>query len=280
MPGLPLRFDADRGHGGVRSIHQPCDMRDALSDAIRNIVLPRLIAARKANCQTLAGGGPAIAGQDVAALLSHVTTADHSLSEAMLSVLRLRGVPREDILLDLFQPVAQRLGDMWLGDQCSFADVTLGVGRLQRLMRSDAMPASRRARSARPGRVLVAAFPGDQHTFGAAMIDDLFRSAGWDTVSWSGDLTANLEVIASSAPFDVIGISISDGGMTDGLKPLAERLRKAASRHLVGILAGGRAFQKSSGAPADYGVDAIVRDARTAVPTALTLLDHRVARPA
>jgi MerR family transcriptional regulator, light-induced transcriptional regulator len=246
-------------------------MRDALSQAIRNIVLPRLVAARQAKGQAAFQLGTQVTGRDVSAFLSHVMTADHSLASAMLTVLTLRGVSREDVLLELFQPVARRLGDMWRNDDCSFADVTLAVGRLQRLMRSDAMPKARATTDTIGGRVLIACMPGEQHTFGAAIVEDFFLSAGWETVLWSGADRATLEVVARSAAFDVVGISIGDPGNLIALKPLATALRAGAAPRVIGVLAGGHALPATANA-AELGVDAIVHDARAALPTAQTLL--------
>jgi MerR family transcriptional regulator, light-induced transcriptional regulator len=252
----------------------PATMRDALSDAIRNIVLPRLVAARQAQGHAALSFGKQVTAHDVSAFLSHVMTSDHSLASAMLTVLTLRGVSREDVLLELFQPVARRLGDMWLNDDCSFADVTLAVGRLQRLMRSEAMPTARAAADAPSGRVLIACIPGEQHTFGAAIVEDFFLSAGWETVLWSGSDRATLEVVAHSAAFDVVGISIGDPGNLPALKPLAAALRAGVAPRVIGVLAGGHAVAATTNAAA-FGVDAIVHDARAALPTAQTLLGRR-----
>jgi MerR family transcriptional regulator, light-induced transcriptional regulator len=248
------------------------DVRGALSQAIRNIVLPRLVAARNARDLALATYGRSITEQDISSLLAHVTTADQSIAEAMLTVLRLRGVPREDILLDLFQPVAQRLGDRWLSDQCSFADVTLGVGCLQRLMRSPAMPRTAPKSTVRHARILIACMPGEQHTFGAAVIDDLFRSAGWDTLQWAGQNPAILETVAAASPCDIIGISVGERMLLGELAPLAARLRRGGLARGTMLIAGGHAFDAENARPADYGVDAIVHDPRAAVRTAEALL--------
>ncbi|MGL4241875.1 MAG: cobalamin B12-binding domain-containing protein [Beijerinckiaceae bacterium] len=234
-------------------------------------MLPRLLAARRANDMHLAVEGCSVTAHDVDALLSHITTPDHSLAEATLAVLKLRGISREDILLELFQPVARRLGDMWRNDDCTFADVTLGVGRLQRLLRSEAMPPARRPVRAGRGSILIACLPGEQHTFGAFIIEDFFRQAGWETVTWSGAQDKTLETVARSAPFDVIGISVGNDHLLGGMKSMAQALRGVSSRHLMGIVAGGRALARDATA-SEYGVDAIVHDARAAVPTAASLL--------
>jgi MerR family transcriptional regulator, light-induced transcriptional regulator len=249
------------------------DVRGALSLAIRNIVLPRLVAARNAHDMALATHGRSITEQDIAALLSHVTTADQHLCEAMLTVLRLRGVSRQDVLLDLFQPVAQRLGEQWLSDECSFADVTLGVSRLIRLLRSDLMPRAIPHMKPQGLRILIASMPGEQHTFGGAVADDLFRSAGWDTMQWSGQDAAMLDAVVASSPFDIIGLSICNPALLLDLSGLAARLRRTCSGRATMLIAGGHAFGNIMAEPHAHGVDAIVLDVRQAVAKAHALLD-------
>ena len=59
-------------------------------------------------------------------------------SAAVAYVERLAGdtVPRSStIFLDLLAPTARRLGEMWETDTTDFANVTLAVSRLQRIMR-------------------------------------------------------------------------------------------------------------------------------------------------
>jgi MerR family transcriptional regulator, light-induced transcriptional regulator len=274
LPGFPRRFASHRPFR-----HHSGDMRDALSDAIRNIVLPRLVAARRAKDQSLAACGRVVTQEDVNALLSHVATADHNLAEAMLDTLRLRGVSRQDILLDLFQPAAQRLGDQWLDDQCTFADVTLATGRLQRLMRSDAMPKMNHSPCRPGGRILIATMPGDQHSFGASVVEDIFRDAGWETLHWTGKDPALLAAAAASSRYDVIGLSVSEPHLLDGLQVLAGTLRRASVNAAAKVIAGGQAFTGGgafSSAPtlaSSYGLDAVIADARTAVGRVTALLE-------
>lgn len=267
LPGSTRRFASHRPFR-----HHSAEMRDALSEAIRNIVLPRLVAARKAKDQNLAACGRMVTDEDVSGLLSHVATADHNLAESMLAALRLRGVSRQDVLLDLFQPAAQRLGDQWLDDQCTFADVTLGTGRLQRLMRSDAMPKMSHSPCQPGGRLLIATMPGDQHSFGASIVEDLFRQAGWDTLHWTGNDPVRLAALAASARYDVIALSVSEPHRLDGLKALAGKLRRASANRAAKVIAGGHAFASASAQASCYGVDAILTDARTAVDRVTALL--------
>lgn len=45
-----------------------------------------------------------------------------------------RGVAVETIYFDLLSPAAKLLGEMWEDDQCTFADVTVGLCRLQQII--------------------------------------------------------------------------------------------------------------------------------------------------
>ncbi len=246
-------------------------MRDMLSEAIRNIVLPRLVAASNAHDIALAHQGSGISEQDVATMLSHVMTPDHPVAEAMLTVLKLRGVSRADVLAVLFPAVASRLGDLWQRDRVTFADVTLAAGRLQRLIQSEAMPAPQTEPGRATGSILVCSLPGDQHALGAAIVDDFFRSAGWVTTLACGADARRLSAMAAGTAFDVIGISVTEPRRISELRSVARTLRNASSKRLVGVLAGGGALATRA-RPESLGVDAIVHDARAAVPTAEALL--------
>ena len=45
------------------------------------------------------------------------------------------GLPVERVLLDLLAPSARLMGEMWTADQVSFVDVTLGLSRIQQMLR-------------------------------------------------------------------------------------------------------------------------------------------------
>jgi MerR family transcriptional regulator, light-induced transcriptional regulator len=259
-PAYPNRFDANQ-------------MRDTLSDAIRTIVLPRLIEKRQTETLRRAAT-TTIRVSDTTDLLALATTPDPAPAEALISRLKLQGASREAILLDLIAPVARRLGELWREDRLTFADVTLGIGRLRALIRSNSMPDSGSPRPAIQGRILVASAPGEHHTLAAAIVTDLFRTAGWDAESWSGMDPEQLVRVARQAPAEVIGISIAHAAALPGLRALSAKLRLATGRRLVGIIAGGGALADTSLSAENLGVDIIVRDAREAVTAAGSLL-HR-----
>ena len=55
---------------------------------------------------------------------------------AFVGTLLRDGVSMESVYLDLLVPAARRLGEYWDEDSVSFADVTIGLGRLQQVVRA------------------------------------------------------------------------------------------------------------------------------------------------
>ena len=150
-------------------------------------MVPRLVlAGRAAACEAAANGRDTAAPgpEDVVALVGLVIADDAAASLAYVEALRARGIPLERLYLDLFAVVARRLGQLWTEDLCSFADVTVGLVRLQGLVReySPAFMPSVEGRDPRRSALLIPV-PGEQHTFGLAMVAEFFLRAGWEVHS-------------------------------------------------------------------------------------------------
>ncbi|MFX4404351.1 hypothetical protein ABTA52_18530, partial [Acinetobacter baumannii] len=84
----------------------------------------------------------------------------------------------ETLFIELLEPTARHLGEMWDNDACDFIGVTLGVARLQKLLAAfndthvcDALDMRR--------TVLMAMTPGDQHFFGVTMVERFLEASGW-----------------------------------------------------------------------------------------------------
>ncbi len=132
-------------------------------------------------------------------------------SVAFVAGLLEEGFGAEALYLDLLAPAAARLGQMWVDDVCSFADVTIGLVRLQQAMRAlgDAFFGPRFRPSPGGPRALLLPYLGEQHTFGLSMLSDFFRRAGWDT--WHGLVAdaAELRAMVRAEWVDLLGFSLS-----------------------------------------------------------------------
>lgn len=116
---------------------------------------------------------------DVIIGLCDALVTDDSLAAAKLIEEQYQaGVTVEALYLGFLAPAARQLGEWWTDDKISFADVTVGTGRIYGIMRSLSrrlpppdVPESKAA--------MVACVPGETHTMGAKMATDLLRKEGW-----------------------------------------------------------------------------------------------------
>jgi len=168
---------------------------------------------------------------------------------------------------------------MWDEDECLFSDVTVGVGRLQRIMRNlspafgtevDVPPDGRRA--------LLLAAPGEQHTFGLSMVGEFFRRAGWDVVCEFDAGTEDPVGLVREEWFDVVGISAGVEARLDWLKSGIAAVRHASRNRAIGVMVGGPVFAADPTRASAVGADATARDGRQAPALAEKLLNERALR--
>ncbi len=247
----------------------PAQVGEVLAGIIRTRILPELNAAR----HPLPSATPhLITPQDIDNLRLCIGVADPQPTEMLLCGLKRRGVSRQAVLLDLFTPVARRMGDEWLADDCSFAEVTLGVARLARLMRTEAMPPLSIRLQDAPRTVLLTTCPGDDHSFGLLVLEDHFRADGWTThVRLPRDADDILNALAQ-AHIDVVGLSLSCTGPYAATASLVRRMRQASRNRDLVILVGGAAFIDKPSQALALGADGAAINAADAVATATALL--------
>jgi MerR family transcriptional regulator, light-induced transcriptional regulator len=248
-----------------------------LARMIEAEVVPRLVlAGRAAARHASAAAEPGAAGpgpEDVVALVGLVIGADAAAPLAYVEGLRLRGVTLERLYLDLFAVAAQRLGQLWTEDLCSFADVTVGLARLQGLVRqySPAFMPSVEARDPRRTALLLPV-PGEQHTFGLVMVAEFFLRAGWDVHC---DPLARDEDVSAAVRqrwFAVAGISVGNNDRLDGVAALIRLVRRESRNRGIGVMVGGRVFAEKPELAGLVGADATATDGRQAALQAETLL--------
>ena len=235
---------------------------DVLPDAPSVEVLVEALAPDSADITGLAD---IILGSDLEAAVSYVT------------VLRERGLSMDSLFIELLEPTARHLGEMWDHDECDFVDVTLGVARLQKLLaafnNSHTEPAldSRRA-------VLMAMTPGDQHFFGVTMVERFLLASGWKVQT---ETSATMQEIANAAQgrwFAVVGLT---AGSTEMLEPLAATIRlirQTSANPRIGIMVGGPLFTANPALALEVGADETASNAPAAVLVAQKLFDVAIAQ--
>lgn len=178
-------------------------------------------------------------GEDVAELARIVVAHDLSTARAFIEALESSDVDREGILLDLLAPTARLLGELWAADRCTFAEVSMGLSKLQTI----ALELSRRVDDVTTegdrGHVLLAPVPGEQHTLGLRLVTDLLRADGWCVTDLNGADRAEIVRQVSQFHYDVVGLTISNNFLLDVCRELVVDIRRASIGSDPLILIGG-----------------------------------------
>lgn len=188
------------------------------------------------------------------------------------------GVTHEDLLLKLLAPAARRLGKMWDDDSCDFADVTIGLMKLHRVLeRVNAEGPSGMGAGGNSPRVLLAPAPGEQHVFGIVMVGEFFSRSGWRVRCENAPAGDDLVDTVADDHFDVVGISASADANLRQLKLTIKKLRSASKNPDLVVMVGGQVFNEDVGLARRIGADATAADGVRAVVTAERMV-HRLAR--
>ncbi|MAF62893.1 MULTISPECIES: cobalamin B12-binding domain-containing protein [unclassified Blastomonas] len=209
---------------------------------------------------------------DIAGLADIVLGDDLEAAVRYVIVLRDRGLSMETLFIELLEPTARHLGEMWDNDACDFIGVTLGVARLQKLLAAfndthvcDALDMRR--------TVLMAMTPGDQHFFGVTMVERFLEASGWKVQTETAACAEEIADAARTRWFAVAGLTAGSTQMIDSLSETIALIRKRSQNPHIGIMVGGPLFAEDPSLVAAVGADATAPSAPTAVLVAQKLSD-------
>ena len=205
--------------------------------------------------------------------LAHIILGDDLEAAATyVTIMRDRGLSMEMLYIELLEPTARHLGEMWDNDECDFIDVTIGVGRLQKLLAifndTYTLPQLGTRR-----RVLMATTPGNQHSLGASMIEKLLSAAGWDVeTEYSGEVDQIVHMVKRNW-FAVIGLTAGSDGQLPAMKSAVAQIRTHSQNADIGVMVGGPMFTQNPQLVDAMGADATAPNAPAAVLAAQKLFD-------
>ena len=274
MTDLPERTSNNSNNQGRCGNRRSTTMQNTMEQEI----IPRLVLSCRSSGAARSGPDAATGnGADadgVEAFAGCLIAEDTTAASRYLSRLRRQGAALEDIYLDLFAPAAHYLGYLWEQDLCDIVDVTLGVGRLQQMVR-ELSPEFQTAQGSadQHRRVLLLPIPGEQHTFGLTLMAEFFRRANWHVWGWPLVEDADLMTLVREQWFAVIGITVGGEVSLAGLKSLVQAIRRESGNPSVGVMVGGPIFLQQPQLTRQVGADATAVDARQAVCQAESLLE-------
>jgi MerR family transcriptional regulator, light-induced transcriptional regulator len=184
-----------------------------------------------------------------------------------------KGASVETICLDLLAPAARKLGEMWERDECDFLDVTMGLWRLQEVMREVAARAPiDLAGMATPHSALFSPMPGDHHNFGTLMIDEVFARSGWRSEALVKPERRELLDRLARQSFDLLGLTLARDCPSAALTNLIRAVRNVSANPNIIVLVGGRMINENPGMAMEVGADGTGADALCALELANRLV--------
>jgi methylmalonyl-CoA mutase cobalamin-binding subunit len=212
---------------------------------------------------------------DIEAFAQFILNDDMGHALAVAESWRARGASFENICADLLQPAACVLEAYCAGDACDFADLTLGLGRLQWVLHDlDRMCGSDDRLYGLDRRILLAAAPGEGHTFGVSMLSAVFHRTGWDVAdALVVDSADDLIRFVGDTSYPLVGLWVGARGCLAGLRDTIDALRRTSINPNLRVLVAGPRFRGNTLDDGGLGADALAATAPAAVLRAERLLD-------
>jgi MerR family transcriptional regulator, light-induced transcriptional regulator len=179
----------------------------------------------------------------------------------------------ETVYVELLAPAARTLGKYWEDDSEDFVGVTMGLWRIQEILRELTLRIPPKARPGHGQRsALFSPMPGEQHSFGTLMVAECFQRAGWDTDVLIEPTASELTGKFANRHYDLIGLTVSCDCSTGALSSLITTIKAVSSNPQVRVLIGGRVINEQPDLVDICGADATAADA----PSAVALADRLV----
>jgi methanogenic corrinoid protein MtbC1 len=210
---------------------------------------------------------PQPTADQIDALCDALVSGDETAGLRLLTDIGAIDASVEGLYADYLAVAAERLGVWWNEGRMSFADVTIGSGRIYGIMRTIRTP-QRRMFVAGGKSALFAAAPDETHTLGLSIAADLFRRAGWDIELLIGTTEPEILAAVEKGNHRLVGLSCAGIHGLSALERLVGALRKSPVRPYV--LLCGQILNEPAEVIEAIGADGVAGD----VDTAMAKLDE------
>ena len=180
-----------------------------------------------------------------------------------------KGIPLNDIYVEILAESMHRVGDLWHTAQISVAEEHYCTSVTQMAM-SQMYP--QLFSSERKHRRIVCACPGTElHEMGSRMVADLFENDGWDSTYLGAAVPpdAMLHTIQEQSP-DLVALSVTMPQHLMTCRDLVSAIREKFPSLKIAV--GGKAFQSTHDIWKQWPVDLYTADARQLLREANQLL--------
>jgi methanogenic corrinoid protein MtbC1 len=250
---------------------------ELLKAAIMSEILPALVSAHADSPQQPETKPWRPSPADVTAFTGLIMNDEMEQARAVADRVIVRAGGRDALLQHLLTPAAQLLGEMWEQDECDFMAVSLGVYRLDQIMKETATAGQASAVLGACGRhILLIPALGEQHSFDLGMAADIFREGGWCVRSGPAASRAQLCALVNAEWFDAVGLSASSARALRNLPGTIRALRKASCNPKLFVMAGSHAITGDDDAKHALGADYMAGTAQQALQDVNIFMDATV----
>jgi MerR family transcriptional regulator, light-induced transcriptional regulator len=251
----------DSQHGGQSE-------RDASGVA----VLARTVLARLLGRTVDEGRGPK--QELTVALARAVTAADPAELQSLRAELRRQRVSESELVDCYFPAVAQHLGCDWAADRASFAEVSIGMARMQSILHDVSRDwISNHAAQPDSATALILLPEGEQHCFGALLLLAQLRRRGVSVQLLIGARPEEMRAVMQGRNFDCVMISVGCEEKLEIARRLVKAIRAGAGVP-VRVAVGGAVLLRPVDVKQRTGADIVTSDPAEA----LAELDVRLHR--
>lgn len=231
--------------------------------ALARTVVARLIARE--------GGADRSVDEAVIAAISRAMLDPGSTGmDALRADLRRARISELELVDTYFPEVARYLGCAWAEDRAAFTDVTIGVARMQSMLRELGRDWTSDASAEHGGATVLIILPdGEQHSFGVMLLAGQLRRQGISVRLEVGTPAAALRKLVQEKTFDCAMISVACEEKLDHCKEVVNALKQGSHGQLW-VAIGGALMGRPIDVRSRTGADIATCDPLQALQGALT----------
>jgi|AntAceMinimDraft_5_1070358.scaffolds.fasta_scaffold57524_1 methanogenic corrinoid protein MtbC1 len=213
----------------------------------------------------------------IVALSRAACSSDPSARDQVVREMLSARINRFEIADGYIPEVARRMGEAWCDDGMSFAEVTIGVARLQALLRDLTENWSVESRMYDDGlNIVVLMLADDFHTLGPMLVTSQLRRMGASVRLLLGRPLPEIKTTVREQSFDMVLVSVAHVAKLATTGELVKIIRNNMLTPAP-IVVGGPAIDFDDDAKAVTGADHVSNDVKEAL-TLCGLMDRTKAR--
>jgi len=166
--------------------------------------------------------------------------------ELAITILKTHGASIDYIVLELIPEIARKFGKQWEDDSLSFADVSMGVSKLERVIHKlDYLFQANQLDRQQNKSIFISGFPGSQHSLGTLIFGNFLTFCGWQVHRPNQTSIDSIVQGVSSKILQALAISISTNEQLEQLPSLLNLLRQKSQNPKIIVLVGGPLYNKA-----------------------------------